>query len=59
MKNWAKKRSLTKALLESLSSTKSGLDLYIDYFEKTQLSDPSSEVGPLFSLETNYSKTSI
>ena len=45
MKNWAKKRSLTKALLESLSSTKSGLDLYIDYFEKTQLSDPSSEVG--------------
>lgn len=46
MRDFAKKRCLTKALLESLMpDIVSGLDLYLCYFEKTQLVDPMHDVN--------------
>ena len=45
MRNLADNCCLTKALLESLLDDKSGLDLYLHFFENSQFADPNADVN--------------
>ena len=45
MRNLADDCYLTMALLESLLDDKSGLDLYLHFFENSQFADPNADVS--------------